>query len=397
MTRRNRMFAGASMLLAARTIAMETPESTLEQVIARHVEAHGGAARWKDVHSLEMTGTMTSWSKKAPFTLIKARDGRYLLDSMQNESKLLIVHDGTLPWWDNRMMQEGAQKVRGADVAVILRETDFPTPFFDHAEKKHDVKLLGPKPIEGRDAIALEVTRADGLTETWYLDPTTYLEIARESPGSDFGRPVPQQTFYEDFRTVAGAGVILPFRIDSTWYTRERALEIAAVQVNVPLDDARFALPPPVGMAPLQHLAGEWKVAYSKRQGDGAPWEDGERVSRIDRLLGGALFQERYTSAEGIEVLRTYSFDRYRKRYRITEMNEQQTYLDILDGDFDEQERLVASDVSTGTPAEMYGMTIHGRMTLSEVGPDSFKVEEDYSIDGGTNWINVTKATYTRQ
>jgi hypothetical protein len=150
-------------------------------------------------------------------------------------------------------------------------------------------------------------------------------------------------------------------------------------------------------MAPLQPMAGEWKVVFSRRQGEGAPWEDGERSSKIDRLLGGALLQEHYTSSEGIGVMRTFSFDRYRKRYRITDMNDQQTYLDILDGDFDDQKRLVADDVSTGTSAEMYGLTIHGRITLYDVGPDSFKIEEDYSIDGGTTWINVTKATYTRQ
>jgi hypothetical protein len=372
------------------------PELTVEQIVSRHIDAHGGAARWEGIESLKMTGTMTSWSKKAPFTLIKVRDGRYHLDGVQDEQKLVIAHDGSTIWWDNRMLQEGAQKVRGADVPVILRETDFPTPFFDYAKKQHEVSLLGLKPIEGREALALEVKRADGLSETWYLDPQTYLEIARDSPGSDFGRPVPQQTFYEDFRTVPGAGIVLPFRIDSQWYTRERALEITAIETNVALDDARFKLPPPAGMGPLQPLAGAWKVTYTRRQGEGAPWEEGERTSQVELLLAGALLQERYATSEGAEVLRTYSYDRYRKRYRITDINEQQTFLDILDGDFDEQGRLVATDVPTNTPALMFGMTIHGRVTLFDIGPDGFKLEEDYSIDGGTTWVNVVQATYTR-
>jgi hypothetical protein len=371
------------------------PSMSLEDVIAKHVEAHGGKASWAEVRSLKMTGTMTSWSKKAPFTLVKTRDGKYRLDGVQDEQKLEIGYDGTTAWWDNRMMQEGAQKVRGADLAVILRDTDFPTPFFDYKEKKYDVQLLGPKEIEGRDALALGVKRADGLEETWYLDPATYLEIARESPGSDFGRPVPQQTFYEDFRKVGG--ITMPFRIDSNWYTRERALEIASIETNVAVDDASFRLPPPIGMGPLQSLAGNWKVTFSRRSQDGAPWTDGERESTIDASLGGAMMQERYKSTEGSEVMRSFTYDRYRKRYRITDINEQQTYLDILDGDFDESKRLVLSDIDTGTPALMFGLTIHSRLALFEIGPDGFKVEEDYSIDGGKNWVNVLKATYTRK
>lgn len=396
--RETKLAALAALIAAAGAVGAAAGESgpmSVDDVIARHVEAHGGAARWAEVRSLKMTGTMTSWSKKAPFTLLKTREGKYLLEGTQDEQKLEIGFDGTTAWWDNRMLQEGAQKVRGADLAVILRETDFPTPFFDYKEKKHEVQLIGTKSIEGRAALALELKRADGLSETWYLDPATFLEIARESPGSDFGQPVPQQTFYEDFRTVAG--LTLPYRIDSQWYTRERALDIASIETNVEVDETRFLLPPPPGMGPLLSLAGEWTVTFSRRPQDDAPWQDGERDSSIDSSLGGGLLQERYKSTEGADVLRSFSFDRYRKRYRITDINEQQTYLDILDGDFDATKRLVATDIDTGTPALMFGLTIHSRLAVFDIGPDSFKVEEDYSIDGGANWVNVLKATYTRK
>ncbi len=381
--------------LAAGAFPAAAASMTVDDVISKHIEAHGGAARWKQIRSLKMTGMMTSWSKKAPFTITKTSDGRFHLDGVQDEKKLEIGYDGSIAWWDNRMMGEGAQKIRGADLPVVLRETDFPTPFFDYKEKKHEVKLVGPKAIEGREALALEVKRADGLSETWYLDPKTFLEVARESPGSDFGRPVPQQTFYEDFRAVDG--VKLPFRIDSQWYTRERALEIEKIETNVAVDDAGFKLPPPVGMGPLQPMAGEWKVTLQRRNGEGAPWRDGERASRIESLLGGALLQESYASSEGAAVMRTFSFDKYRKRYRITDKNDQQTYLDVLDGDFNEEKKLVADDVSTNTPALMFGQTIHGRVAVFDITADGFKIDEDYSVDGGKTWINVLKSTYTRK
>ena len=120
-------------------------------------------------------------------------------------------------------------------------------------------------------------------------------------------------------------------------------------------------------------------------------------TSRIESRLGGAILQETFTSTEGNEVLRSFTYDRFRKRYRITEVNERQTYMDVLEGDFDDQKRFVVSDVTTGTTAEGFGMTFHGRLTILEITPDGFRMEEDYSTDGGKQWVTSLKATYTRR
>jgi hypothetical protein len=148
-----------------------------------------------------------------------------------------IGFDGTSGWWDNRWFQEGAAPIKGADVPVVLRDADFVNPFFDYRERGHEVKLIGKSEFEGAESIAIEVKRADGMSETWHLDPKTYLEFARESPGSDFGSPMPLRTYYDDFRTVAG--VKMPFRIESQCSTRERIWNVDKIETNVPVDEKR--------------------------------------------------------------------------------------------------------------------------------------------------------------
>jgi hypothetical protein len=385
----------ALILAAGAAGSAGAAEPTLEEIIAKHIEAHGGAARWKAVKSLKMTGTMSSWSRTGPFTLLRTGDGKYHLDGIQDDKKLIIGYDGALAWWDNRFLQEGAQAIRGAELAVIQREFDLPTPFFSHKERGYEVKLRGREDFEGRPALVLEVRRQDGLPETWYLDPKTYLEMGRQSPGSDFGRPVPQHTFYEDFRAVSG--LVLPFSIESQWYTRERSLRIEQVEVDVPVDEAIFRRPPPTGMAPLLSLAGEWTVAEQRRDNPGAPFRDSARESRIESLLGGALLQETYTSTEGNGVLRSFTYDRFRKRYRITEVNEQQTFMDVLEGDFDDQQHLVVHNTATNTPSHAFGLTIHARLRIADITESGFRTEEEYSIDGGKQWMVFVKNVYTRR
>jgi len=389
-TMRRLMVAGAAaFLLASPAVA-----ATVEEVIAKNIQARGGVEPWRAIRTLRVTGSMTSWSRKAPFTLLRKGDGKYHLDSIMDGKKVEIGYDGDTAWWDNHWMQEGAQRIRGADLVVLMREVDLPNPFFDYREKGHEVKLLGDAEFEGEKAIGVEVKRADGGVETWYLNPSTFLEFARESPGADFGRPVPQRTFYDDYRSVAG--VKMPFRVESQWYTRERIFQVEKVETNVEVDDKLFQMPPPIGMGQFLPLAGVWKVAVSQRDSPQSPWRDSERESKIATLLGGALLQDTFTTGGGHEVVRSISYDKYRKKYRITEINDSSTYLDVQEGDFDDQKKLVVSNTTTGTTSQVFGYSFNTRTTILDITPEGFKIEEEISFDAGKEWMMVAKATYTR-
>ncbi|HET6372956.1 MAG TPA: hypothetical protein VFG76_06600, partial [Candidatus Polarisedimenticolia bacterium] len=62
----------------------------------------------------------------------------------------------------------------------------------------------------------------------------------------------------------------------------------------------------------------------------------------------------------------------------------------------DERDRLVLSNLETGTPAQGPGHTMHLRMTISEITGDGFKIEKEVSMDGGKEWFLAAKATYHR-
>jgi hypothetical protein len=380
-------------LLGAGPLARAAEPPGLEEVISRHLEAHGGRERWSAIESLRITGTYRAFSTESPFTLIRKKDDKYQLDVKLDGRLVLTAYDGKAAWWDNHWIQPGARKIGGADLAVAMRDADFVSPFFDYQSKGWQVKLVGETEIEGIPAIGVELTRDDGQTETWYLDPKTYLEVARVSPGSDFGRPMPQRTFFDDFRPVAG--VLIPYRTETQWYTRDRVMEVEAIEVNVPIDDALFAMPPPPGMGPFQTLAGAWKVAVARRGQPDADWEESERTSTIESLMDGALFQETFTS-DGVDVIRTLSYDRFRKVYRVTSISSDEALMDVREGTLGEDGRLVATNLKTGTSDDRFGMTIWGRISIFNVAGDAFQVEQEVSIDGGETWFVAGRASYSR-
>jgi hypothetical protein len=312
-----------------------------------------------------------------------------------DDKRVVIGYDDAQAWWDNPWRQEGAQAITGADLAALMRDVEFETPLFDCAARGHEVELLGTVELDGIETLGIELTRADGSVETWYLDPRTYLAVGRESPGSDFGRPMPRRTFFDDYRDVAGA--MIPHFSESQWYTRDRVMVIENIEVNLDIDDALFAMPPPPGMGPLLPLGGSWQVAVSQRNQPEAPWQESERDSTIESLIGGTLLQESFTTERGHEILWTLSYDRYRERYRLTQINDVRGLLDVEEGVFDENGRLVVTNLDTGTTWDGYGLTFHTRVSIFDVGDDAFKMEYEISTDGGENWFLAAKSAYTRR
>ena len=368
---------------------------TVEEVIAKNIEARGGADNWSKVESIAMSGEFTAFSKVAPFTLQRTSDDKYYFNHVLDEKRVIIGYDGEVAWWENEWSMPGAGKITGLDLGVQMREFDFPSPLFDYKEKGYKVKLIGESEIEGMPSIAIELTRPDETVETWHLDPETYLEIGRISPGSDFGSPAEQRTFYDDYREVNG--VMIPYLQEAQWYTRDRVMLVEEVKVNVDVDEALFKMPPPPGMGDLLQLVGNWEVKVEETQRPGADWEESSRKAVIEAKLNGGMLEERYEMSNGYEVVRNITFDRFKNTYRITMINGETTQLDVCEGT-KEDGRIVASNVETGVKQYAMGgmMQFNHQLSIFDVSEDGFKVEHARSMDGGENWFTFMKVTYTR-
>ncbi len=282
----------------------------------------------------------------------------------------------------------------GPDLDAVLREIDFATALFDYDERGFTAELIGETEIEGIPAIGIKLIRAEGSVDTWYLDPRTYLEIARESPGSDFGSPMPTRTFFDDFRKVEG--LVIPHHVEGQWYTRDRVMTVENVELNAEIDDALFRIPAPNGMGPFVGLVGNWKVKTETRQQPGAPWQESEREGNIESILRGALMQERFVTEGGTEVIWTLSFDSFHEKYRYTAIDGQRNQLDVREGTLDDDGKLALSNLDTGTTWSGFGMTFHTRLTMFDIGDDAIKVHTEISTDGGENWFLAAKREYTR-
>ena len=391
------VLAGIVLLLCSPAV-IRSAEITADELLRRHATARGGAERWKGVTSLEITGTQTTFSTPHPFTLLRRRPNLYRLEQTVLRQQVVDVYDGDKAWSINGLLGYTWPLPAPPPFSdAIRREADFDTPLLSPQPAAGRVELAGLADFEGRQAYKLKVTRPGG-GETWYVDPKTWLEVARISKTVDFFEEMEKRSYFSDFRVVGG--LVIPHHIDMEYGTRSESLQIEKVAVNGAVDPARFKMPPPEGMAPLQSMAGEWDLKIETRQGPRAPWVAETATSSIAARLGGGMLEEKLSHVDQgfpLEIARTFSYDRFQKVYRITSTDTFAFQQNIMEGTLSEG-RLVAGNEKTGTTQTAPpDRVVNAHVVLYEIQPDGFKMDLESSTDGGKTWNTDAKYTYTRR
>ena len=218
---------------------------SVEDIVAKHVAARGGAERWRAVRSMDLAGTYTSFSEDHPFTLRRKRPGRYRFETETMRSPVTVAHNGTVAWWIFPPFGINEAAITPEpDALLIAREAEIEPVLLDYKTKGHKVELAGKGDVNGQETVALKVTLANGWVETWHLDPKTWLEVAVDSKTIDhtqYAGEMQQRAYFSDFRTVNG--LVIPHRIEKEYGARATLMVLETVKIDAQLDDALFALP----------------------------------------------------------------------------------------------------------------------------------------------------------
>lgn len=384
--------------------AQETP--SLDAVLQRHAEALGGPERLAQVESLRMTGSWVAFSEEGAFTLTRMRPDLYRLDYRMLGEGLVDAFDGDDAWTIHPLMGiPQAVTMSDPERTAVLAQADFFGPLIRPEEKGHEVTLVGRSDFEGTDAWELQVTRADGTEETWFLDAESYLPVGRTTVTTDWGRPHPLKVFYDDWREVDG--VRLPFYWENEFFIRHQIVEVDGAEVNPPVEAAHFARPAPEPRTRLAGLEGTWGVALESRPFPQAPFSEGSGTAEIESRLGGALLVERLhykDQGRPIEALRTWSWDRDDEVYRVTHTDDFTGATEVLEGVWNDEEGTLVLTPPPETPGEADAgedgeeappapPSPGPRWTLSGITGDGFLIERAVSADGAT-WTVTHRFRY---
>jgi carboxypeptidase Q len=220
-------------------------EMTAAEVVARYLDARGGAEAWRKVDSLRITGVFSVVSKRSDFTLIRQNGDLYRMDYMMQDVPAIRARDAAGPWMLNPWLQPEVGRVTEDPYMTQLdRESLFPLLLLDFEKKGIQVESLGPGDVEGMVTVDLKITLEDGQEEIWHLDAETFLEVAADSQIYDYtqlSEPMQQRIFFDDFRPVDG--LMFPFQIEWEFWARLETMSVQEILINPEIDPALFSPP----------------------------------------------------------------------------------------------------------------------------------------------------------
>jgi len=213
------------------------PTETVDQVLARCVQALGGADALGKVSSLVMRGSVTNRAGEAsPVVVEQASPGRYR-SSIEGKRAMTRAYDGKTAWMD---AGGHARALEGVELAASTVLPDLGLPL----RIKEDYERLAVgryERIDGHDAVTLNGRPSPIVMETLWFDRTTGLLLRRVARvQTPMGR-LPLQIDYADYRDVQG--VKFPFEVKVTDWENVQSHKFSEVKPNAAVPPDRFAMP----------------------------------------------------------------------------------------------------------------------------------------------------------
>ncbi len=233
--------------LAVVPLAAAEQALTADQVVAKNLEARGGAAKIKAVESARVSGKMDiGGGAQAPVQFEWKKPNKVRMEFTFQGMTGVNAYDGTAGWQVMPFMgKTEPEPMSSDDIKMIEDQADFLGPLVDWKEKGHQVEYLGQEEHEGTPVHKLKVTKKSGDVDTLYLDAEYFLEIKQEGKRTMRGQEMSIATTVGDYKEVDGLMFAHSFTSQIQGMPSGQTVTIETIELNVPIADSRFAMPAP--------------------------------------------------------------------------------------------------------------------------------------------------------
>ena len=242
------MVASIALLLTTPGIAKaQSPTPDVDTIIARHIDARGGAPALRAIRSLVFDHGLRSEPGhvgSGNSVMMLMRPYYKLVGHPQRDPGFMEGDDGAAWEW----YRDPGIVVRtvGSASEALRHFTDVDGPFLDYREKGSRAALVGLATIGGRPAYQVRLTLLDGDVTDNFIDRQTYLILATRHTAQvhAFGRPVTSETRFSDYRRVSG--ILFPFKVEGVEIATGRVMETmqwGSIDANVDIPERWFSPP----------------------------------------------------------------------------------------------------------------------------------------------------------
>ena len=233
-------------LLAATALfaATVTTAQTVDDIIAKHTEAMGGADKISQVNSMYIESSVQAMGSESPNTTTILNGKGYKSESEMMGSKIVQVYTDKGGWMINPMMGASAATPMDDDMYNSGEEQVYTAGGLnDYMAKGSKAELQGQEKTGDINAWKIKLTNKANIETIYYLDPATYYIIQIVKQINMMGQSMDLTINLSDYRKT-DEGILIPYTTDINYGGQfSMTSTIKKVEVNKTIDPAIFEMP----------------------------------------------------------------------------------------------------------------------------------------------------------
>src|SRR5215216_5596620 len=237
------IFASA---FASATLAQEKSQMTAEELVAKNIEAKGGATALQNLQALRVTGRelVQQGQIELAYRQTKKRPDQVRTEASLQGMTQIEAYDGKDGWKVSPFFgRKDPERMSADDVKALVEDTEIDGPLADWKTKGSTVEYLGTEDVDGTPAHKLKVVRKNGDVSFVYLDPDHFLEIRIVTQRVRHGAHEEVETDVGDYEKAGGVFVPTSIEVGRKGSADKQMVVVDKMEANVPVDDTIFHFP----------------------------------------------------------------------------------------------------------------------------------------------------------
>src|SRR5437660_2091181 len=236
----------SATLIAPAGFTQEQKPPTLDELVAKNIEAKGGADALRALQSVKVTGKLlvNEGQLQLGYAETKKRPGEVRSEATLQGMTAVQAYDGKEGWRIAPFQgRKDPEKMSADDAKPLIEDAEIDGPLVDWKAKESALAYLGREDVDGTSAYKIKVVRKNGDVNFVYLDPDHFLEIRILTQRVRHGAQEEVETDVGDYEKING--VFIPFSIETgpKGDPDKQKIVIDKAEGSVPVDRVIFRFP----------------------------------------------------------------------------------------------------------------------------------------------------------
>lgn len=225
-------------VLASILVYASAAAQSVDEVIAKHIDAIGGRDNWKKVNTIKAEASLSVQGTDVAVTLYMVHNKamKQVINVMNMEGYVLMTEKEGWTFMPF-MGQTAPEAIPAEQLKSGADDLDIQGDLLDYKEKGHTAELLGKEEIDGAECYKIKLTRKSGNAATYFIDAKNHYAVRRTAKMSANGQEMELTMNMSNFQKLTG-GIVYAMTQENS--AQPAPVNYTKVEVNPTIDPAVF-------------------------------------------------------------------------------------------------------------------------------------------------------------